>query len=474
MNNRVFRLVVAVLVVSSSFGLTHEPAAARSERVASATNFAFYLDTNGDFVASDAASGDVLWTYAPSPNAIQWWQEDASAVYLATGRCEVDSPPLPFNACRLLGTLLALDKASGAPLWVQDLGGRGSVPTLIDGQLIVVVQVGHLLDVLPGLYATADVRSFTAINGVERWRRTFPGSWSGTGQALFNGIASINEHQVSVTVVQNPVQIPSPPVTFKLETSSGVIDAPLQYVTPSISVASSSIVEGNTGSNRSIQFAITLSAPSANPITVDYAVESIEGINAADAGTDFIARTGKATFKPNAGTGLTSTSKFISAAIRPDLQVEADETFQVRLLNPTGAPVRLGSAIGTILDDDTSIPFGVSVGDGSIVEGSKGANSSLPTTIAKIPVTLGAPATTVLTVDVSVLGVDAIAGGDFKAVPPMTMTFKPGQKQRYIVIRIYPDAYAENDEAIAITLSNPSLGLSVNRSLGTLTILDDD
>jgi len=54
------------------------------------------------------------------------------------------------------------------------------------------------------------------------------------------------------------------------------------------------------------------------------------------------------------------------------------------------------------------------------------------------------------------------------------VTFKAGQYQHSYSILVVEDAAHEGNEMATLTLSDPSSGVVISRSVGTLTILDDD
>jgi hypothetical protein len=86
------------------------------------------------------------------------------------------------------------------------------------------------------------------------------------------------------------------------------------------------------------------------------------------------------------------------------------------------------------------------------------------------------PATTTVSVKVTVAGGTATAGSDFKKAFTKTLTFKPGQWQKALVIPVLPDVDVEDDETVTVTvtLSDPTGGLAVGRETGTVSILNDD
>ena len=67
-----------------------------------------------------------------------------------------------------------------------------------------------------------------------------------------------------------------------------------------------------------------------------------------------------------------------------------------------------------------------------------------------------------------------MAGADFVAKKPGILTFKAGQRFKYIAVTGRVDTNEEADETLHITLGTPSNGVVVHRATGTGTILDDD
>lgn len=106
--------------------------------------------------------------------------------------------------------------------------------------------------------------------------------------------------------------------------------------------------EGNSGTTP-FAFTVTLSAPSPNVVTVDYA--TADG-TATLADNDYIAASGTLTF--NFGEQV----KTITVQVVGDATFEADETFVVNLTNPSGgAVIADNQGVGTILNDDGGASF---------------------------------------------------------------------------------------------------------------------
>jgi len=107
------------------------------------------------------------------------------------------------------------------------------------------------------------------------------------------------------------------------------------------SIGDGTIVEGDFGVT-SLDFTITLSAPSSQVVTLQAATQDIT----ATAGVDYTPLNQAVVFAPG------QTSATLSVAIVRDWMFEQDETFSIVLSNPLGATLLDPLAIGTILNDD--------------------------------------------------------------------------------------------------------------------------
>ena len=110
---------------------------------------------------------------------------------------------------------------------------------------------------------------------------------------------------------------------------------------PALSVADAAVTEG---ANAVLSFAVTLSSAGTDAVTVEYATRD----GTATAGADYAATAGTLTFD-----GL-KTAATVSVAVLDDTEDEADETLTLVLSNAVGASVAVGSATGTVVDDDPS------------------------------------------------------------------------------------------------------------------------
>jgi hypothetical protein len=201
---------------------------------------------------------------------------------------------------------------------------------------------------------------------------------------------------------------------------------------------------------------VTLSAPSTQTVTVNYAVT---GGTATGGGVDYTLASGQLSF--SAG----QTSKPIAIAIVNDSVPEPAETIIVTLSSPTNAT--LGSPSShtyTILDNDLpTVQFSQ-------------ASSAGPeaTTPANLQVTLSSASTQTVTVNYAVTGGTATGGGVDYTLASGQLSFSAGQTSKPIAIAIVNDIVPEPAETIVVALSSPTnatLGSPVSH---TYTIQDDD
>ena len=115
-------------------------------------------------------------------------------------------------------------------------------------------------------------------------------------------------------------------------------------VPPSFSVNDVTLTEGNSGTVSAV-FTVSLSQPSSDPLTVDYATSG----GTATEGSDYGAASGVLTFAPN------ETSQTVNVTVYGDTAVEPNETFYVNLANPS-APALISDSqgTGTINNDDVA------------------------------------------------------------------------------------------------------------------------
>jgi hypothetical protein len=224
---------------------------------------------------------------------------------------------------------------------------------------------------------------------------------------------------------------------------------------PSISIDDVAQSEGNAGT-ASFTFTVSLSAPSASTVTVDYA--TADG-TATTAGGDYAAKSGTLTFLPGV------TSQPVTVSVNGDTTTEGNETFFVNLTNPANASILDNQGLGTINNDD-AVPQ-VSINDVSLSEGNAG------TTAFAFNVTLSNPSASMVTVDYATAdGTATTANSDYVAKSG-TLTFLPGVVTQPITVNVNGDVSNEPNETFAVNLTNPT-NATILDNQGQGTILNDD
>ncbi|MGB8167133.1 MAG: Calx-beta domain-containing protein [Chthoniobacteraceae bacterium] len=112
-----------------------------------------------------------------------------------------------------------------------------------------------------------------------------------------------------------------------------------------LTIADASILEGNSGTTGLVFTVTRAGGDLSGTTTVDFATSG----GTATPVQDFVAKTGTLTFGPNV------TSQTITININGDTSIEPTETFTVNLTNATGGTITDAQALGTIINDDTSL-----------------------------------------------------------------------------------------------------------------------
>jgi hypothetical protein len=190
-------------------------------------------------------------------------------------------------------------------------------------------------------FATADQTALAAsdYNGISGSVVFAPGDTEQTVTVQVIGDALVEPNETFVVNLTNGVG-----ANVTDSQGLGTITNDDSVVVPTVTIADVSIVEGNAGTTNLV-FTVTLSAPSASNVTVDFSTADVS----ATAGADYTGVAGTVTITA----GLTSQT--IAVPIIGDLLVEGDETFVVNLANPTNATITDNQAVGTITDDDTDV-----------------------------------------------------------------------------------------------------------------------
>jgi Ca2+-binding RTX toxin-like protein len=132
-------------------------------------------------------------------------------------------------------------------------------------------------------------------------------------------------------------------------------------------IAATSIAAPEAGTY--LEFLVSLSAPSAQTVSVAYNNANATAAN----GSDYVAQSSVITFAPG------ETVHTVRIPVLNDLVTEPTETFKLNLFNPVNALIGTSSVVGSILDNDGTALPGQFVNNGTsnadILVGRPGANA---------------------------------------------------------------------------------------------------
>ncbi|MHA3772755.1 Calx-beta domain-containing protein [Verrucomicrobiota bacterium sgz303538] len=243
-----------------------------------------------------------------------------------------------------------------------------------------------------------------------------------------------------------------------------------------LKITSGSVLEGDSGTT-SLGLNVTLiEGPVSRTVTVKYTTEDLAaGEGHATAGEDYVAVTDPATLTFSPG----ETSKTISISINGDTVGEADEVFNVKLQEATGATIVTSEATGTILNDakftfvsDTPPASGPEQPNRSQNEGDFGSQSMT----FKVKGTELAP-NVVTKVNYSTAngtGSNPALGGEDYQVTSGTLEFSSEGEIKEIAVPIIGDLKFEADEVFTVSLTGADHSHAALPAAATGTIVSDD
>lgn len=225
---------------------------------------------------------------------------------------------------------------------------------------------------------------------------------------------------------------------------------------PSIRISDVTVTETDPGATVDAVLNVTLSAPSSFPISVNYATTG----GTATSNVDYTAASGTVAFAAG------ETSKSVTITVLGDNINEVNETINVDLSGAVNATIADSRGVVTITENDP-LPE-ISINDVAVTEGATGTTKP-----ATFKVTLSRPSSRSVTVSYATGGGTATAGTDYTARSG-TLTFAAGVTSVDLPITVRGDATIEPDETVLVTLSSPNANGTLLRSVGTLTITNDD
>jgi urease beta subunit len=222
---------------------------------------------------------------------------------------------------------------------------------------------------------------------------------------------------------------------------------------PAVSINDVTVTEGNTGT-RAATFTVTLSAASAQTVTVAY----VTADGSATAGSDYQAAGGTLSFAPG------QTSKTVTVQVHGDRLLEPNETFFVNLSGASNAIITDGEGGGTIVNDEPTVFIYTEP-----VAHEEGNSGTTPFTFT---VRLSNAYDLPVTVEFATANGSATAGSDYQAASG-TLTFAPGETTKTIIVQVTGDRAVEPAETFLVNLSGAT-NATLTPSQGVGLIFDDE
>ena len=251
----------------------------------------------------------------------------------------------------------------------------------------------------------------------------------------------------------NPVNIP----ISRASATASILDfVPVAGAAPRISVADAIAGAGSTATQA--LFTVSLSAPSASPVTMIYGTG--DG-TATAANGDYTPIWGTLTFSP----GQTSQTVAVPVAAIAGSSLP-DQTFYFAVANPVNGTIARQEAMATIVDSvmPPVVPT-ISVSDATVQVGSAG-------TQAVFTVNLSAPTTSTVTMIYGTGNGTATAASGAYTPTGGTLTFSPGQTSQTISVPVAGvTAAGLPNQTFFIAVANPVNG-TIARQLAMATLVD--
>jgi hypothetical protein len=270
---------------------------------------------------------------------------------------------------------------------------------------------------------------------------TNPIELDGAGRAVFatSGL-SVGSHTITAHFAG----------TGPIPGSSGSV---VQTVVAGLSVSDAFVLEGNTEATV-LLFRVRLTPASATPVTVNVATAD----GSALAGSDYAAVHATLTFPPGVN------QRNVLVPVAGDGTWEEDETLTLRLTGATNAGIADGEGVGTILNDDP-LPA-VQVGNVLVSEGDSG------TMTAFFQVTLSAPSSRPVTVNLATADGTAVAGSDYTSFSG-SLTIPAGTVRRPVAVSVQGDLISEPHEFFFLQATGATNAV-IGNGRGIGIILNDD
>ena len=227
-------------------------------------------------------------------------------------------------------------------------------------------------------------------------------------------------------------------------------------VPPTLSISDISQAEGNSGTTN-LNFTVSLNTAAGLPVTVNYATQNS---TATTADGDYTSASGSLTFNPG------ETQKTVSVVVNGDTKYETDETFAVKLTNPTNATIADDTGVGTISNDDPLPAISISNPTAQNEGNSGTVNHSFNITLSNI-------SSQTISVNYNTAdGTATTADSDYTSTSG-NLIFNPGETQKTITVVSNGDNKYETNETFNLNLTTP-VNAAITNGAAVGTINNDD
>ena len=264
------------------------------------------------------------------------------------------------------------------------------------------------------------------------------------------GVTGVRYDDRDATVIDrgvNWVRVNLPAGRYGVTLTFDPIDPPAR---PRLSIEDARVDEGAGP----VTLRVRLSEAASSPITVLVASAPGSAVN----GEDFYGISRSIRF----ATG--DDEQRVEVSILNDSDVEATESFVVRLIHSDGADIERGRASVTIVDDDRESPV-LSIAPLTVNE-----NAS----IARLSITLDQAASEAVRFSIATAAESALPGRDYTGIYRI-LEIPPGQRRLTTDVRILNDTQSEPNETFRARLFAPiGATISAQNRIATIAIEDDD